>query len=138
MVELTSYKALAMKDATSLFVAIAGLVLVGSVFVVMNTKTAPSGTTATANTPASKSTDTEEKANDIDKQVAKNMATGEVILMASCLGKNGSIPRDKIGDYIAAGLEKQGISRAELSANWDRYFGYAKDAEQRNGTSCLE
>ena len=127
-----------MKDAKSLFIALGGLVLIGSIFVLMNTGTKPNGTSTTTTTSASKSKDTEEKADDIDKQVAKNMATGEVILMASCLGKNGSIPRDKIGDYIAAGLEKQGISRAELSANWDRYFGYAKDAEQRNGTSCLE
>jgi len=127
-----------MKDAKSLFIALGGLVLIGSIFVLMNTETKPNGTSTTTTTSASKSKDTEEKADDIDKQVAKNMATGEVILMASCLGKNGSIPRDKIGDYIAAGLEKQGISRAELSANWDRYFGYAKDAEQRNGTSCLE
>jgi hypothetical protein len=127
-----------MNDLKSLFIALGGLALIGSIFVLANTETKPSGTTTTATTSASKSKDTEEKADDIDKQVAKNMATGEVILMASCLGKNGSIPRDKIGDYIAAGLEKQGISRADLSSNWDRYFSYAKDAEQRNGTSCLE
>jgi len=75
---------------------------------------------------------------DLRKQLAKNMATGEVILMASCLGKQGAIPRSKMGDYIAAAVEKQGISRAELFDNWDKYWGYAKEAEKRNRTSCLD
>ena len=93
-------------------------------------------TPETTTIPEQKKQEQEEKS--IGKQLAKNMATGEVILMASCLGKNGSIPREKMGDYIAAALEKQGISRSDLSANWDKYFSYAKDAEKRNGTSCLE
>ena len=93
-------------------------------------------TPETAKTPEQKKQ--EQVGDKISKQLAKNMATGEVILMASCLGKNGSIPREKMGDYIAAALEKQGISRSDLSANWDKYFSYAKDAEKRNGTSCLE
>jgi len=74
---------------------------------------------------------------DVGKELAKNMATGEVILMASCMGKNGNIPRSRMGDYIAAAVEEQGISRQELFNNWDKYWGYAKDAEKRNGTSCL-
>ena len=74
---------------------------------------------------------------DVGKEIAKNMATGEVILAASCLGKNGNIPRSRMGDYIAAAVEEQGISRQELFNNWDKYWGYAKDAEKRNGTSCL-
>jgi hypothetical protein len=75
---------------------------------------------------------------DLGKQLAKNMATGEVILMASCLGKQGAIPRNKMGDYIGAAVEKQGISRAELFNNWDKYWSYAKEAEKRNRTSCLD
>ncbi len=74
---------------------------------------------------------------EIGKRIAKDMAAGEVILMASCLGKEGAIPREKMGDYIAAALARQGISRQELFDNWDRYFGYAKEAEKRNRTSCL-
>lgn len=74
---------------------------------------------------------------DVGKELAKNMATGEVILMATCMGKNGNIPRSKMGDYIAAAVEEQGMSRQELFDNWDKYWGYAKDAEKRNGTSCL-
>jgi len=93
-------------------------------------------TPETAKTPEQKKQ--EQVGDKISKQLAKNMATGEVILMASCLGKRGSIPRDDIGNYIAAALEKQGISRSDLSANWDRYFSYAKEAEKRNGTSCLQ
>ena len=77
------------------------------------------------------------KQSDVGKELAKNMATGEVILMASCMGKNGNIPRSKMGDYIAAAVEEQGMSRQELFNNWDKYWGYAKDAEKRNGTSCL-
>ena len=63
-----------MKDAKSLFIALGGLVLIGSIFVLMNTGTKPNGTSTTTTTSASKSKDTEEKADDIDKQVAKNMA----------------------------------------------------------------
>jgi hypothetical protein len=75
---------------------------------------------------------------EIGKQLAKNMATGEIILMASCLGKQGAIPRDKMGDYISAAVEKQGITRQELFDNWDKYWGFAKEAEKRNRTSCLD
>jgi len=110
-----------------------GFMLLCAVFYLIGSlQTTPETTTI----PEQKKQEQEEKS--IGKQLAKNMATGEVILMASCLGKNGSIPREKMGDYIAAALEKQGISRSDLSANWDKYFSYAKDAEKRNGTSCLE
>lgn len=91
-------------------------------------------------TPSKKiSTTDEEKQRklEVGKKVAQNMVIGETILMASCLGRDGSIPRDSMDDYIAAALEKQGISRQELSDNWDKYWGYAKDAEKRNRTSCL-
>ena len=110
-----------------------GFILLCAVFGLIGSLTT---TPETAKIPEQKKQ--EQAETSIGKQLAKNMATGEVILMASCLGKNGSIPREKMGDYIAAGLERQGISRAELSANWDKYFSYAKDAEKRNGTSCLQ
>ena len=77
-------------------------------------------------------------ASELDRETAKYMATGQVILMASCLGKTGAIPREKMGDYIAAAVEKQGISRSELHERWDFYWGFAKRAEEREGTSCLE
>jgi hypothetical protein len=71
------------------------------------------------------------------KELAKNMATGEVILMAACLGKNGMIPRNQMGDYIAAAVEEQGISKKQLQDNWEKYWSYARDIEKRDGTSCL-
>jgi len=77
-------------------------------------------------------------ASQLDQDVAKNMAVGQVILMASCLGKQGAIPREKMGDYISAAVERQGISRADLHRKWDFYWGFAKRAEEREGTSCLD
>jgi hypothetical protein len=75
---------------------------------------------------------------ELGKALAKDMATGEIILMASCLAKEGKIPRDKMGDFVAAGVAKQGITKAELYDNWDsKYWPLAKEAEKRNRTSCL-
>jgi hypothetical protein len=76
---------------------------------------------------------------EVGKQLAKDMATGEVILMAACMAKEGGIPRSRMGDYVAAAVEKQGITRAELYDNWDsKYWPLAKEAERRNRTSCLD
>lgn len=82
----------------------------------------------------------EKSSNSFDsgKQLAKNMATGEMILMAACLGKQGGIPRNKMGDYIAAAAAENGIPRKELFDNWDKYYSYAKEAEKRNRTNCLD
>lgn len=75
---------------------------------------------------------------ELGKELAKDFATGEIILMAACMAKEGGIPRDKAGDYIAAAVAKQGITRAELFDKWDsKYWPLAKDAEKRNRTSCL-
>lgn len=75
---------------------------------------------------------------DLGKALAKDMATGEIILMASCMAKEGKIPRDKMGDFIAAGVAEQGITKAELYDNWDsKYWPLAKEAEKRNRTACL-
>ena len=76
--------------------------------------------------------------SDFDKEVAKNVAIGEVILTASCMGKQGAIPRDQMGNYIAAAVKEQGISKSQLFKKWDFYWGFAKRAEERNGTSCLD
>jgi hypothetical protein len=76
--------------------------------------------------------------SDIGKQLAKDLATGEVILMAACLAKEGGIPRNKMGDYIAAAVADQGITKADLFDNWDsKYWPLAKEAEKRSRTSCL-
>jgi hypothetical protein len=80
-----------------------------------------------------------DKKMELGRQLAKDMATGEMILTASCLAKEGKISRDKIGDYVAAGAAEQGITRAELFDNWDRkYWPLAKEAEKRNRTACLD
>ncbi len=75
---------------------------------------------------------------DIGMQLAKDLATGEVILMAACMAKEGGIPRNKMGDYIAAAVAKQGITKDDLFDNWNgKYWPLAKEAEKRNRTSCL-
>lgn len=77
--------------------------------------------------------------SDIGKQLAKDLATGEVILMAACMAKEGGIPRSKMGEYIAAAVADQGITKAELFDKWDsKYWPLAKEAEKRNRTSCLD
>jgi hypothetical protein len=77
--------------------------------------------------------------SDIGKQLAKDLATGEVILMAACMAKEGGIPRTKMGEYIAAAVADQGITKAELYDKWDsKYWPLAKEAEKRNRTSCLD
>lgn len=77
-------------------------------------------------------------ATELEQDVAKNMAVGQVILMASCLGKQGKIPRERMGDYISAAVERQGVSSDKLHEKWDFYWGFAKRAEAREGTSCLQ
>ena len=78
------------------------------------------------------------KPNETEKKIAQNMAVGKIILMASCLGKEGAIPREKIGEYIAAGVKQAGISREELYDNWKSYWKYAKEAEKSERTACLD
>jgi len=92
----------------------------------------------TATAPPDEKERPSSSSSDVGTQLAKNMATGEMILMAACLGKQGGIPRNKMGDYIAAAAAEKGIPRKELFDNWDKYYSYAKEAEKRSRTNCLD
>lgn len=128
-----------MKNQKQLAYAGIGILTLSSLFFIMTTEQntkdpRPAQTTKKADSE----TVSGSAASDLDRETARNMAVGQVILMASCLGKTGAIPRDRMGDYIAAAVEKQGISRSQLNSQWDFYWGFAKRAEAKEGTTCLE
>jgi hypothetical protein len=131
-----------MKNPRQLAYAGIGLLAISCLFILMNEKQNQTQNNPPIQTKSSSNNNNEGvaagAASELDRETAKYMATGQVILMASCLGKRGAIPRERMGDYIAAAVEKQGISRSELHEKWDFYWGFAKRAEEREGTSCLE
>ena len=59
------------------------------------------------------------------------------ILAVSCGGKEGLIPRSKMGATIKKMLDEKGYNPTKVYNNWDYYWRRAKEMDRVNGTNCL-
>lgn len=59
------------------------------------------------------------------------------ILAVSCGGKEGLIPRSKMGANIKKMLDEKGYDSTKVYNNWDYYWRRAKEMDRVNGTNCL-